>query len=537
MSNDFIGIDINSSDFSDEPLDVEGLGLDDLGFGETPKNEPDSAQQAAATDSPTPSDLEDEDPLAWIVKASKSPVAPLKSQPVLDDDWDDFGSGLDDETSEVESEDVEPVVSHSQKSRAYSLNDVEELDDFDAGLDLDAESDEPVAKPKATLEAKSTRDRYWDALEGWDGWEDKQPEAARAADEIEGESPAKRKGRGRPRRGDRKTDSRRGRAPVEAAAKDASEDFEYEAVSEPEIATEEVTSESPRRERSRRGNSRRGAKRPNNAVQAEKAPESLETADHAQSTAEESEAPRERGRNPRGRGPRNGRISTQSEVSAEEASARPAPFKTDESQPSQERPARPSRNRKGRPQPTAAVSVDENDDGDFGGGILSTPAPAPERKKPARVKKPVASQDDFGADLDDDYEDDAPSVASETFSADESDDFGAGLIDAAPQKPARRRPPRRRHANAERDVPEQEQEVAEAAPRSRTQREPAAPVVPDRQHEDIPTWEYAISLLVKKQGRSSGSKRPSNSGGSGQNRKRGSGQNRGGERRSAPEAQ
>jgi len=226
--------------------------------------------------------------------------------------------------------------------------------------------------------------------------------------------------------------------------------------------------------------------------------------------------------------------------------------------------------------------VEDVENDEFGSGILHEPAvssarersqtkrgqtKSPQTKRFARRRPVEESDDDFGSGIHDDYEegsdlhgelndqhfdehhdyDDHDEHDFESHLSDEGDDFGCGLETPARPEPTgqrRRRPPRQRYAAAPDVAPGRSQsgrsasnrpqsDAASDAPRTRSRESADEPVV-EKRYEDIPTWEHAISLLVKKQGRSSGSRRSGNGGSRGDSKKRGGGGGGGGGGRRQP---
>ena len=165
LAHDLLGVDLNASDDVDDPLEVDGLGLDDLGFGlpEPPAAEivaedpvddvTDSVQGAAVPEIAQ----EDDDPVAWLVSASKNPPqAGSAAVDDLDDEDDGFGAGIP---------------------------------DFD-----DEESD--VAEVKESPPSDPARDAYWDALDDLDfGTSPEKP--SEPADSATRSHPSNRRGKTR----------------------------------------------------------------------------------------------------------------------------------------------------------------------------------------------------------------------------------------------------------------------------------------------------------------------------------------------------
>jgi len=150
LAHDLLGVDLNATDDDDEPLEVDGLGLDDLGFGpeeasEIVDDEPESVVEET--------DSEDEDdPIAWLVSASKKPRLPLE-QAVVNTG---FGEGLYDEDDfgpEIDEEDPSEVAEFDEE-------EPEEVVAGEANFDSENESDEDDDS-----EEMSERDAYWDALD------------------------------------------------------------------------------------------------------------------------------------------------------------------------------------------------------------------------------------------------------------------------------------------------------------------------------------------------------------------------------------
>lgn len=164
----------------DEPLDVEGLGLDDLGFA-APEPAKAMTSPPASTEEPgIASSRSEDDPLAWIVKAAKAaPPAEVSASSSGDDDWDDdFGAGIvgeerkshpirevaesATEDEEVEYLDMEGDEQEFLEETEEFIEELDDLDDEDFGGEISRESE----KKKGT--ASASRDAYWDALEKWD---------------------------------------------------------------------------------------------------------------------------------------------------------------------------------------------------------------------------------------------------------------------------------------------------------------------------------------------------------------------------------
>lgn len=553
LAHDLLGVDLNSPVDFGEPLDVDGLGLDDLGFG-LPQEKV-SAAPASASDVSAPaaeSSEMAEDPLAWIVRAVNSPIRHVPPPALIDDepeidDWDDddFGSGL-----------LDVPAGKSTKSVAF----VEETDEFDDDVideveddisfvsdesgvsdEFDDEDDE-VSVDAVKSGSLEPEDSYWDALDNWDGWEDK-PAASKAEPESSARSERGRgRGRGRGDRGDRRRSRDREETRSEVRERHVPKSAPEEEVEQPETVAETRQSreERPARSRSRR---RRGARQESGGREA--APE---VTSH-QETPEPALEPRREGR-------RSGR-GAQPVASQEKTRDIEPENKGPEGEASERKP-RDKRRRRGRgdrreeaPRPVEPVLEVSNEDlDDFGGGIFGEIAPVQPSRSKAQPVVEVYEEEEV-------FEDDVVETV-----VDDADGFGAGLLEEQPRR--RRGPPQaRKRAEPQSPAQTQPQPQAKVAPESsrseqsrsssgqakrgrRVQKERQSAeevpvsdrvreideivaVDPDR-YAGIPTWEHAISLLVKKQPKPSGSRRSSGgNGGRGgdERRRRGNGNGRG----------
>lgn len=168
LAHDLLGVDLNASDDEDDPLEVEGLGLDDLGFGtpappETPRESQPSADEPAPDAEVTPPQAKD-DSLDWLVATSKKSTATASVNPPPDED-DDFGFGLgDDELLPL----TTPPAAGARKD-----DEVRTPKESAKAIEDDISEEETVedATESKLDAARSDADDYWDALEDWADWE------------------------------------------------------------------------------------------------------------------------------------------------------------------------------------------------------------------------------------------------------------------------------------------------------------------------------------------------------------------------------
>ncbi len=586
LAHDLLGVDLNAPADLDEPFDVDGLGLDDLGFGG-----PSESPAPARSEEPTPpaaaaveSDSGD-DPLAWIVKASRNPSKPAETRPRVEtpieiDNWDDddFGAGILEVPVKSTPVPPAPAAVRETADRSPREQSIEPEDDFGAEfeevdeieieeeLSLSVEStdedeslefgaEEPEVEEASPRRGRQqiTRDAgYWDALEGWNEWEDKPAPAARNEETRDSSD----------RRGRRSRGDRRPRRDNDSGSGRRSERSERPAQEQAERPTPQ---RSEAREEAPASNERRG-RRDRSAPQAapqEERPRREPARQEEQSIKEE---PRREGRrgSGRSRGRDRNREGANREVAAESRPVEPvadspAPQKSGRDRAEGRTPAaeeesgrsrrRGSRNDRrgsghgGREQERPIeepVQLSQESDDDFGGGIFVEPVQ--ESRNRRRTPPPPAPivHDDFGDDEEDFIEDEfvAEEVVEDIPAAAEGDDFGAGLELEAPR--TRRRPPPsgRRPAPAQspsgsRRGPRQERPRAESRAESnvetrRSDVDELLPAVDPEKYAGVPTWEHAISLLVKKQPRSSsGPRRGGGGGGRGGDERRRRGNGRG----------
>jgi|GEM_PF-2209079 len=583
LAHDLLGVDLSSLDDTDEPLDVDGLGLDDLGFGVGLDDDVPASDSEVEQSPPTGGETGD-DPLAWIVRAALTPAKPgtpavTTDEPEIDDwDDDDFGGGLLAPPARPAAESpVTRKVTVEVVSEVESVTPVSRRQEEDFGIDPEDQADAVEDRPARRGRNEAPRDdAYWDALEGWNGWEEKPARSdARGSSEGRSQSREDRPSEGRSERGGRKRgdrSSRRGRDDSRRGEGRRDEPRREE------VRSEESRREEPRRDEKRRDDTRRPGSRPAERetvapvdeaddfgvepVRRDERPrrgdasrreevrqDEPQRADGRREDSRREEGRREEGgrgenrrddnRRPREDRSRRGRRGERQEPVAEEKRetgvpvasprAEEAPKRRDEESGSRRRGRRSGREEEQvaqRSRPQNVVSDDFGGDV-FGGDIFEEPVRSSKRP-PAR--KPVVDEfdDEDEADLD------VP-VAS----AADDDGFGAGLeVD----EPRRRRPPPSPR-RAESAAPEARQ----SGRRPARQERPAAPVAEERRREPeeelvidpdryagVPTWEHAISLLVKKQPKNPSGRRGSggHSGGGrgGDGRRRGGG-NRGQSRR------
>lgn len=167
LAHDLLGVDLNATDDEDDPLEVDGLGLDDLGFGlpDPPPAEPTSATDEAQDillNKSAPAS-EDDDPVAWLVSAAKN-APPAVKLPFPDDD-DDDDDGID--------------------------------DGFGAGLPDVDDDGEPQATVKQSPQADPKRDAYWDALDDLD-FGTNEEKKSRPREDARKSRPSTKRSKGRP---------------------------------------------------------------------------------------------------------------------------------------------------------------------------------------------------------------------------------------------------------------------------------------------------------------------------------------------------
>jgi hypothetical protein len=464
LAHDLLGVDLNASDDEDDPLEVEGLGLDDLGFGAPPAPTPEqqeTADEPQAVEEPSAEAgaqqaPQEEDPLGWLVSASSKSASMSAtvsfSQAGADED-DDFGAGLGDDepapataprgvrselplqrsdSSGAEAPNSPPAAEAQRHDSGQTPNQADSVIDDDL-MEDETETEDDVTEPEPAT-AGSDSDDYWDALEDWSDLEG-------GADEVQPSSGGRRPDRsGRPPRRERgKSDSR----------------------------SRSSRSDSPSR-------------------------------------SSRSDSPSRRGR-PASRD--SGRQAEPAETS---------------------RPRRgTSAAARTEPQPVPEDVDDDFGAGIWGGDDASYDAPdedwseVEEEDTDELILEDSFDEDDVD-DEDDDFDAEEEDYEEDDFVADIDDvddlddDFGAGL-EVAPPKPKRRRPPSRQRAKEE-SPPDRGTSERKERPSRRRKTVDEKPSQPEtssdekaaarkQKYENIPTWEEAIALLSLKQPRPSSSDR------------------------------
>ncbi len=478
LAHDLLGVDLHKTTSSedadlDEPLDVDGLGLDDLGFDFDDEEEETASPaplklvaEETATDSQP--DSQDDDPLAWIVKAAKAPPRPVEpvktfddTQIVDEDDWDDddgFGSGLVDKADSTDddldveefddTEDEEIVVVRKKTVAVSKVVKLELDDDFGSDLDDELEVDDAedvvaveqvvVRKPKKSRRRSSDRkkkakeaaasqvkpldvdadgaaheentvlgDDYWEGLKGWSD-----PDAKRSSGERSS--------------GERSSESRR------TNVSDSKKGPEAKRVSAPK----NVTKKKPTRP-----------------------PEKVASIVKAVSNVED-------------------------DFGADLEDAAPVQVTRPEESPQPKKRKRPPRRRK----KVIAQEVILDDDDGFGSGLLSS-AKQPTSSR-SRASRPAEIDDADNDDIEDDLvAEDVEDVVEIDL---DGDGFGSGLIEDQPTSPRRkRRAPSRERARSSKSAKSPQPAATETKSVSATQTEKP-------KYPNVPTWEEAIALLVLK---------------------------------------